>query len=159
MHGRASRDAWRGSHGPAPQLCAPPQERGTHPVAQWHSRLGRRGRGLHCFLRGPARRLPRLFCVMAQSSGTRSRVLPPATARKAVAAFSSRVVPLSRSPSTRSASPRPGLSRGPETYRRNGGGPSRQGRLWAVATAANSPHGLRLCGEHGANVGYTPRFW
>jgi hypothetical protein len=52
-----------------------------------------------------------------------------------------------------------GLSRGPETYRRNGGGPSRQGRLWAVATAANSPHGLRLCGEHGANVGYTPRFW
>jgi hypothetical protein len=52
-----------------------------------------------------------------------------------------------------------GLSRGPETYRRNGGGPSRQGRLWAVATAANSPHGLRLCGEHGVNVGYTPRFW
>jgi hypothetical protein len=52
-----------------------------------------------------------------------------------------------------------GLSRGPETYRRNGGDPSRQGRLWAVATAANSPHGLRLCGEHGANVGYTPRFW
>jgi hypothetical protein len=33
-----------------------------------------------------------------------------------------------------------GLSRGPETYRRNGGGPSRQGRLWAVATAVNSPH-------------------
>jgi hypothetical protein len=52
-----------------------------------------------------------------------------------------------------------GLSRGPETYRRNGGGPSRQGRLWAVATAANSPHVLRLCGEHGVNVGYTPRFW
>jgi hypothetical protein len=43
-----------------PQLCAPPQERGTHPVAQWHLRLGRRGRGLHCFLRGPTHRLPRL---------------------------------------------------------------------------------------------------
>jgi len=28
-----------------------------------------------------------------------------------------------------------------------------------IATAANSPHGLRLCGEHVANVGYTPRFW
>jgi hypothetical protein len=57
-----------------------------------------------------------------------------------------------------------GVRRGPETYRRNGGGPSRQGRLWAVATAANSPHGLRLCGEHPAKIfgddaGVASRHW
>ena len=106
-----------------------------------------------------AHRLPRLFCVHGPverhalarpSSSDRPeggrRLLQPRRPALALAEYPKRIA-------------KTGLSRGPETYRRNGGGPSRQGRLWAVATAANSPHGLRLCGEHGANVGYTPRFW
>ena len=45
--------------------------------------------------------MPRLFCVIAQSSGTRSRVISSSAARKAATASSSRAVPLSRSPEPR----------------------------------------------------------
>jgi hypothetical protein len=47
-----------------------------------------------------------LFCVPAQSSGTRSRVRSSSTARYADTASSSRAVPLSRAPSVSSARPR-----------------------------------------------------
>ena len=51
-------------------------------------------------------RLPRLFWVMAQSSGTRSRVRSFSASRKAATASSSLAVPLSRSPSLANARPR-----------------------------------------------------
>ncbi len=61
------------------------------------------------FPRSPSARsaLPRLFCVAAQSSGTRSRVLSFSAARYAVTASPSRAVPLSRSPNLSSALPIP----------------------------------------------------
>jgi hypothetical protein len=102
--------------------------------------------------------LVRLFCPW------------PSRAARARASFLQRP-PGKRSPPSPAASSRSRARRVPEAHRQDrpeswAGDlppkrrrPSRQGRLWAVATAANSPHGLRLCGEHGANVGYTPRFW
>ena len=54
----------------------------------------------------PVSALPRLFCVVAQSSGTRSRVSSSSACAKAATASSSRTVPLSRSPSLQSALPR-----------------------------------------------------
>ena len=65
--------------------------------------------------RSPSARsaLPRLFCVIAQSSGTRSRVLSCSASRKALTASSSRAVPLSRSPSVQSASAEVALRRRP----------------------------------------------
>src|SRR6266487_1356130 len=79
------------------------------------SKLGRPAAHRCRCARSPRRQsaLPRLFWVLAQSSGTRSRVRSLSASRQAATASSSFAVPLSRVPRARSALPQIVLCPGP----------------------------------------------